>query len=976
MKTCIRTALVLFIVAAVLPQAVTKVQAGTIHPALQAEMDAKAADKPISAIVYLHVQVSIAALDKDLRDAKATRKARHQTVVEALQAKAQSSQGKLKAHFEDRMTRGGVDGYTSHWISNLMIVYATKAELEELAKHEDVDTIERNFTISLIEPVGFDAPALKEAAKSSTTRGIGVTPGLVACRAPEAWALGYTGAGRIVANLDTGVDGTHPALADRWRGNNEPWSHSWLDLLGSDTEFPWDGHGHGTHVMGTECGRGDATGDTVGIAYDAEWISSNAINQGVGDHWDNDVITAYEWFADPDGDPMTVDDVPDVVQNSWAIDETFGAPYEDCDSRWWEVIDHCEAAGCATTWSASNDGPDPMTIASPADRATTGTNCLSVGAVDATDFAWPYPIANFSSRGPTGCDVGPGLKIKPEVVAPGVEVYSSIYGTYMGLQGTSMAGPHVAGIIALMRQANPNLDVHTIKTILMETARDLGDPGEDNTYGWGHVDAEAACLAAIEGFGILEGYVTNSSWNNNPIEGARIRILDLGCTWYTNPEGFFKGAVPAGSYDVEISHPSFATETVTMEFFEDNLTVQDFSLVDVAGPTIVDVSDDKTNPDPAGPYRVKARITDHSTVDSAKLYFRINESGWTELDMTADLQDSDVYYCDIPGTAVGSQIDFYVMPEDGLGMTNFYPENAPLGFNTLLITETLYLYDGDTFDPDWQLGVPGDQATSGLWVFDDPIGTEWIGIPVQCEDDNTEDPGVKCFVTGNAPVGSIPGANQVSDGCTTLLSPVFDLSEVTEAFVSYHRWFGQPGLFGYNDFAIDISNDGGGHWLPLELVRGDSAVWQRRAFRINDIYGTPNQVQLRFVACDELNILVEAAIDDFSIETFTPAVIVSGVSDDVPVQPRTRLEQNAPNPFNPATTIKMQLSSPTHTRLELFDMSGRLVRTLVNDQMEAGTHYVRWNGMDNQDKAVASGVYFYRLKAGVFEQSRRMTLLR
>ncbi len=305
MKTCIRTALVLFIVAAVLPQAVTKVQAGTIHPALQAEMDAKAADKPISAIVYLHVQVSIAALDKDLRDAKATRKARHQTVVEALQAKAQSSQGKLKAHFEDRMTRGGVDGYTSHWISNLMIVYATKAELEELAKHEDVDTIERNFTISLIEPVGFDAPALKEAAKSSTTRGIGVTPGLVACRAPEAWALGYTGAGRIVANLDTGVDGTHPALADRWRGNNEPWSHSWLDLLGSDTEFPWDGHGHGTHVMGTECGRGDATGDTVGIAYDAEWISSNAINQGVGDHWDNDVITAYEWFADPDGDPMT-----------------------------------------------------------------------------------------------------------------------------------------------------------------------------------------------------------------------------------------------------------------------------------------------------------------------------------------------------------------------------------------------------------------------------------------------------------------------------------------------------------------------------------------------------------------------------------------------------------------------------------------------------------------------------------------------
>jgi len=248
--------------------------------------------------------------------------------------------------------------------------------------------------------------------------------------------------------------------------------------------------------MGTLCGLGVATGDTVGVAWEARWIADNAINQGVGSEFDSDVTAAFEWFTDPDGNPETIDDVPDVVQNSWGIDHRFSG-YVDCDYRWQTVIENCEAAGVVVTFSAGNEGPSPATHRSPANIINTPTTNFSVGAVDATHYDFPYPIAGFSSRGPSDCD---GATIKPEVVAPGVEVYSSVPGggyEQLYWDGTSMAGPHVAGIVALLREVNPDLGVDEIKQILMSTTVDLGSAGEENTYGHGLVDAYAAVLSVM-----------------------------------------------------------------------------------------------------------------------------------------------------------------------------------------------------------------------------------------------------------------------------------------------------------------------------------------------------------------------------------------------------------------------------------------------------------------------------------------------
>jgi hypothetical protein len=373
---------------------------------------------------------------------------------------------------------------------NLVVVSATKAELQRIAARPDVEAIEGNFDAVLIEPVEHPDSGPPPIA------GIGVTNSLRAINAHRVWEeLGITGAGTLIGSLDTGVQGTHPALSARWRGNFAPWQECWRDALGGGTQFPSDGSGHGTHTTGTMCGAGHATGDTVGVAFDALWIADNAINQGVGSAFDNDVLDAFQWFTDPDGNPGTTADVPDVVQNSWGIDARFGGTYQDCDFRWQGVIDNCEAAGVVVTFSSGNEGPGAQTHRSPANIANSSTTNFAVGAVDAENFGFPYPIASFSSRGPSDCD---GVSIKPEVSAPGVNVYSSYPGsTYALLSGTSMAGPHVAGVVALMRQANPNADVQTIKTVLMNTARDEGTVGQDNAYGWGVIDAYQAVLAVM-----------------------------------------------------------------------------------------------------------------------------------------------------------------------------------------------------------------------------------------------------------------------------------------------------------------------------------------------------------------------------------------------------------------------------------------------------------------------------------------------
>ncbi len=105
------------------------------------------------------------------------------------------------------------------------------------------------------------------------------------------------------------------------------------------------------------------------------------------------------------------------------------------------------------------------------------------------------------------------------------------------------------------------------------------------------------------------------------------------------------------------------------------------------------------------------------------------------------------------------------------------------------------------------------------------------------------------------------------------------------------------------------------------------------------------------------------------------SIHVKANTDDAGLEAFDSLYENFPNPFNPTTTIKYSLKESKHTKLVIYNSLGQVIRTLVNDVQDAGVHTIQWNGCDDYGLNVASGLYFYRLKAGSYLKTRRMMLI-
>ena len=318
--------------------------------------------------------------------------------------------------------------------------------------------------------------------------------------APLVWQqLGVTGAGIVVGQSDSGVDGTHPELRDQYRGNTAGGpagdDYNWLDPW-NHAPAPSDSGGHGTHTLGTAVGR------SVGVAPDATWIACVNLPRNLGNP--PRYLDCLQFLLAPfpqAGDALT-DGRPDlgahVLNNSWGC-----PPQEGCDADALQpAVAALRAAGVFVVASAGNNGPTCESVDSPPAHYD---EVFTVGATDEANA-----VARFSSRGPVTAD-GSG-RTKPDIAAPGVGVLSAYPGGgYEYNDGTSMAGPHVVGVVALMWSANPALigDIDRTEQILVETAREAsvwgdaapvcGDPTArpNNVTGYGIVDAYAAVEMAL-----------------------------------------------------------------------------------------------------------------------------------------------------------------------------------------------------------------------------------------------------------------------------------------------------------------------------------------------------------------------------------------------------------------------------------------------------------------------------------------------
>jgi len=440
-------------------------------------------------LVYLTTQADLSAATE--LPGKA---AKGQYVYEQLTAVAAATQTDLIQALE----KSGAD-YKSFWIANMVWVRGDEALIQSLARRSDVAHLYANPAVRGVEP----APLTLDDIKGIE----GIEWNITKVAAPSVWAAGYTGQTIVIGGQDTGYDWDHPALKNQYRGWNGSvanHNYNWHDSIhvtgsscGANSPVPCDDHYHGTHTMGTMVGD-DGGANQIGMAPGAQWIGCRNMNSGVGTP--ATYAECYEWFVAPtdlnNQNPDT-SKAPDVINNSWGcpVDEGCTDP-----NVLLTVVNNVRAAGIVTVHSAGNDGSSCSTINTP---AAIYDASFTVGSTDSNDN-----IASSSSRGPVTVD-GSG-RPKPDISAPGVSVRSSIPGTgYTLLSGTSMAGPHVAGLVALLLSARPDLigQVDAVESVIMDTAVPRttsqtcgGVPGTqipNNTYGWGRIDAWAAYQSTL-----------------------------------------------------------------------------------------------------------------------------------------------------------------------------------------------------------------------------------------------------------------------------------------------------------------------------------------------------------------------------------------------------------------------------------------------------------------------------------------------
>lgn len=428
--------------------------------------------------VILKEQVDLSAVPQTLAYEE-----RREAVYELLVSHAEATQADLRTDLQ----WWGIN-YKPFYLVNALEVDAGPLARLLLSAHPAVERVLDNPILRPLPQALPEAYQPGEPEKSTLWN-------LRMIKADHVWdELNVRGAGIIIGQSDSGVQGNHPELAEKYHGLNVGDERNWFDPW-FESKSPVDAGGHGTHTLGT------ILGDTVGVAPEATWIGCVNLARNLGNP--GYYLSCMQFMLAPfpqngnpfkDGEPLAG---AHVFNNSWGC-----PPIEGCDASSLEAaVRALRKAGVFVVVSAGNSGLSGCgSVDSP---LAIYDDVYTVGAVDSSGNR-----ADFSSLGPVVVDGS--RRIKPDILAPGEGIYSSYPGSgYNTLSGTSMAGPHVVGVVALMWSANPRLigDVGLTERILSQTATayvglkvrcdDEQDDPPSNVSGYGIVDAYAAVRAAL-----------------------------------------------------------------------------------------------------------------------------------------------------------------------------------------------------------------------------------------------------------------------------------------------------------------------------------------------------------------------------------------------------------------------------------------------------------------------------------------------
>ncbi|MFG1607715.1 S8 family serine peptidase [Actinoplanes sp. NPDC049265] len=737
--------------------------AATPKPSVSAEVLSTVAAKGSASFwVYLRERADIGSAAKI-----ADKKVQGATVFDRLTSTAKESQSGVVALLQAHKAK-----FKSYWISNALHVTGDRELLDALATRADVAKIEPVSTFKVIEPV----------AKRHADKGTQATEwGLNSIKAPQVWSeYGVDGSGMVVANVDTGVDYTHPALKNKYRGLQADGSYdhnyNWFDPANiCSGDAPCDNNSHGTHTMGTMVGS-DGGSNQIGVAPGAKFIAAKGCETNSCS--DTSLLAAAQWILAPtdlNGQNPRPDLRPDVVNNSWGggRGDTW---YQDAVQAW-------VAAGIFPAFSNGNSGSACNTAANPGDYP----DAYAAGAYDSSGT-----IADFSSRGTSSID----QSTKPDIAAPGVNVRSSVPGGgYDSYDGTSMASPHVAGSVALLWSAAPGLErnIDATRALLDDSAVDTpnsqcgGTDDDNNVFGEGKLDVYKAVTDAPRGpVAKANGVVTDKA-TGRPIAG--VTVTSEGRTVTTDAQGKYSLTLEAGTHDVTASKYGYVAETTTVTVEEGQLLALNFALT------------------PAQMVKVTGKVTDGSG-HGWPLYAKIEVAGRPGTPIYTDPATGS-YSVDLPAnttytvkatpvypgyTPATAEVVVGTTPVTGNLVAKVAPDCTAAGYQAAYgapaVTED---FSGASAPDGWQVV---NRTDSGGWTFTDD--------------------GKRGNLTGGSGGFAIIDSDNLGQGNTQdtdLITKPLDLSGIPAPYLRFNSDFQSVGSS--NPIDIDVSADNGASWTNV-----------------------------------------------------------------------------------------------------------------------------------------------------------------